>query len=267
MPITFPIAPRPITREEFTELDYRITRLAYDSHNALGRLCDEEIYQSDLAARIEAAGLGPVRKEMTITVSHRDFAKFYFLDMVACDAAIYELKTSTRLVTEHENQLLNYLFLWGAQHGKLLNFRPVQVETRFVNTKLTPESRKRFEINLDRWQEFNETSETLRKIFVALLEDWGAFLDFALYTEAITHFFGGESAVSRMVPLNREGVALGNQRMHLLNAESAFRVTAMTKGSAQFENQLNSLLRLTPIKNLYWINLNHHQIEFVTLRK
>ncbi len=219
MPITFPIAPRPITREEFTELDYRITRLAYDSHNALCRLCDEEIYQSDLAARIEAAGLGPVRKEMTITVSHRDFAKFYFLDMVACDAAIYELKTSTRLVTEHENQLLNYLFLWGAQ------------------------------------------------LFVALLEDWGAFLDFALYTEAITHFFGGESAVSRMVPLNREGVALGNQRMHLLNAESAFRVTAMTKGSAQFENQLNSLLRLTPIKNLYWINLNHHQIEFVTLRK
>jgi hypothetical protein len=204
---------------------------------------------------------------MPITVTHRDFSKYYFFDLVVADSAVYELKTATRLATDNENQALNYLFLWGAHHGKLLNFRPAQVETRFVNTKLTPEARKCFDLHLERWTETDSTTETFRKLLTNLLEDWGAFLDFNLYTEGVTHCLGGESDIIHSVPLSRNGIPLGNQRMHLLNADTAFKITGMTNGVAAFEKQLNSLLGLTPLKTLLWVNLNHHNIEFVTLTK
>src|SRR6266850_420795 len=68
--------------------------------------------QNDLAARLRAAGL-PVRTEVPITVTCRDFAKTYFLDLVVADTAIYELKTALGLIGEHEAQLLNYLLLRG----------------------------------------------------------------------------------------------------------------------------------------------------------
>ncbi len=62
MPIHPSLALRPITQEQFARLDYQVMRHAFDSQNELGRLCDEVIYQNDLAARLTAAGLGPIRR-------------------------------------------------------------------------------------------------------------------------------------------------------------------------------------------------------------
>ncbi len=119
MPITSPVWVRPANQEEFAQIDYRVMRHAFDSQNEFGRLCDEIIYRNDLAARLEAAGLGPVRREVPVTAAHRDFAKTYRLDLIVADAAIYELKTEIRLAADHDAQLLNYLFLQGTHHGKL----------------------------------------------------------------------------------------------------------------------------------------------------
>src|SRR6266478_2492323 len=113
MPISSPMSIRPINQEEFARLDYQVMRCAFDSQNELGRLCDEVIYQNDLAARLEAAGLAPIRKEVPVTVTHKDFSKTYYLDLVVGDAGIYELKTAACLAPEHDSQLLNYLFLQG----------------------------------------------------------------------------------------------------------------------------------------------------------
>jgi GxxExxY protein len=157
MPVTCPITPRLLSQEDFAQMDYRVMGCAFESQNELGRLCDEVIYQNDLAARLQAAGLDPVRREVPVTVTYRDFATTYRLDLVVADAAIYELKTEARLAADHEAQLLNYLYLFGVQHGKLLNFRPAQVESRFVNTTLTAQARRELELNTERWQ------ETLRK--------------------------------------------------------------------------------------------------------
>jgi GxxExxY protein len=242
-------------------------RHAFDSQNELGRLCDEVIYQNDLAARLETAGLGLVRKEVPVTVSHRDFAKTYSLDLVVGDAAIYELKTATMIVGDHEAQLLNYLFLRGGHHGKLVNFRPPQVESRFVNTNLTPQARKRLEFQTERWLEDEEISRILRATLSGLLEDWGGFLDLALYTEALIHFLGGEESVSQLVPLSRNGVPLGNQRFHLLTPETAFRLTALSEEAEGYERQLCSLMALAPLRRVQWINLARHKIQFVTLTK
>ena len=41
----------------------------FASQNELGCLCDEAVYQNDIALRLEAAGLGPVAKEVPVIVS------------------------------------------------------------------------------------------------------------------------------------------------------------------------------------------------------
>src|SRR5438552_16009596 len=106
MPITSSLSPGPIRQQEFAQLDYLVMRHAFECQNQLGRLCDELIYQNDLAARLQAAGL-PVRTEVPITVTFRDFTKTYSLDLVVADAGIYELKTTHSLIGVHEAQLLN----------------------------------------------------------------------------------------------------------------------------------------------------------------
>ena len=115
MPITSPICLRPITQEDFAQLDYQVMRYAFESQNELGRLCDEVIYQNDLAARLAAAGLGPIRTQLPVTILHRDFSKTYRLDLVVSDTAIYELKAARALAPEPDAQLLNY---WQKDGGR-----------------------------------------------------------------------------------------------------------------------------------------------------
>jgi GxxExxY protein len=264
MPVSCTLSPRPISKEDFARLDYEVTRLAFESQNDFGRLCDETIYENDLAVRIEAAGLGPVRKQLPLTITHKSFRKTYYLDLVVADAAVYELKTATTLVNDHDTQLLNYLYLWNAEHGKLLNFRSAKVESRFVNNPLKPESRKRFTAKLEKWRETDTQSKILRETFLGLLGDWGAFLEIPLYTEALVHFLGGEQCIVHPVPLSRNGVFLGNQRMPLLAPDLAFCITSLTLGAAHYERHLSSLLRYSPIRRFQWINLDQHEIHFIT---
>ena len=173
MPIISAVPLQVIDQEEFAAIDYRVMGCAFDCHNEFGRLCDEVIYQQDMAARLVPAGLGPVRTNIPVTAVHRDFAKTYYLDLVVGDKAIYELKTASGLVSEHDAQLLNYLFLEGVSHGKLINFRPAQVQSRFVNTTLTPETRRQMTAETRHWKEGEEGSNILRLTIQALLEDWG----------------------------------------------------------------------------------------------
>ena len=268
MPIASPIVLRPISQQEFAAIDYRVMRAAFASQNELGRLCDEVIYQNDLATRLAETGLGAVRTEVPITVTHRTFSKTYFLDLVVGDSAIYELKVAARLAPEHEAQLMNYLFLEGVQHGKLVNFRPAQVHSRFVNTTLTPDSRRQIALDSSRWEEEDEASKHLRLVFSALLDDWGGFLELPLYTEALTHFLGGEDRVIQPVPLTRAGMLLGSQRLRLLAPDIAFRVTAMAEVDAvDYEHGLRSLLAHSPLRVIQWVNLIRHRACFATLKK
>jgi GxxExxY protein len=254
-------------QQEFAELDFHAMRYAFESQNELGRLCDEVIYQNDFAARLEAADLGPVRKEVPVTIQYQDFAKTYSLHLLLGDAAVYELKAEARLAANHDAQLLNYLLLLDARHGKLVNFRPPKVESRFVNTHLTTKARHQLDVNTKRWREIDHGSVLLRTIFLGLLEDWGGFLELALYSEALVHFLGGEEKVRQMVALTRGGVALGNQRFQLAEPGTAFRLTALTEETEGYECQLRSLLNHSPLGAIQWINMARHKIEFVTLLK
>lgn len=266
MPITCPLFIPSLTPDEFDELDYRVMGCAFASQNELGRLCEEGVYQRDLQARLRADGFRDVQVEVPIRVSHADFCKSYYLDLVA-DHAVYELKTVAALTNEHAAQLLNYLFLLGIHRGKLLNFRPPKVQGRIHATGLSTEKRRAFQFDTARWQDRTPQCETLRTTMRALLTDWGAFLDFNLYQEALTHFLGGEQRVVQRLPLRRQCIALGNQTFHIHAPDIAFRVTAVSDHGGATEEHLRRLLALTELQALQWINLCQAEIALVTLTR
>ena len=149
----------------------------FASQNELGCLCDEAVYQNDIALRLEAAGLGPVAKEVPVSVSLRDFTKTYCLDLVVQESFISELKTSITLSKEHDSQLLNYLLLLETPHGKLINLRPSAVEYRTVNAVVSVADRRLFTLTTDHWRPQTPRCRLLAEIFAELLAAWGAFLD------------------------------------------------------------------------------------------
>jgi len=170
-----------INEKQFHKIDYQITGLAYQIHNELGRLWSEKIYQHELANRCRSAGYANVKIEAPISVSHKDFYKKYYVDLLVEDSIVYELKTANRLTSEHEKQTLNYLFLLGLHHGKLINFKPKSVQKRFVSTTLSQQDRYDFLINNDYWFDLDEDSLWLKELMIELIRDWGAFLELNLF--------------------------------------------------------------------------------------
>jgi GxxExxY protein len=266
MPIHCPIKITNLSADEFAAVDYRVMGHAYTCHNDLGRLCDECAYEADLKTRLLADGLEQVHTQVPLTVSHKSFSKTYQLDLVV-ENALYELKAATRLIGEHDTQILNYMLLLGLGRGKLLNFRPVKVEGQIRATSLGQEDRRKFTLIANGWQELTPACGALRQTLVDLLTDWGAFLDFALYQEALTHLHGGAEVVEQRIPLSRNGAKLGTQRLTIHAPGIAFRLTAFTEDQLGIEHHLRRLLSLTDLRALQWINFNHNHIELQTLMR
>jgi GxxExxY protein len=258
MPIELPLILPRLSTDEFKQLDHQVMAHAFVAHRDLGRLCDETVYQADLAERLTAAGLGPVQREFPITASFRGFAHTYFADLLVAGRALYELKAETSLAPAHEAQLLNYLLLADAARGKLVNFRPPSVESRFVNAPLDTTERRRFAVHCDHQDAFFT-------LLSELITDWGTGLETALYVRAITHLLGGESEVIRSLPMTRGTASLGNQRFHLAAPDTAFVVTSLPATDASHGTHLQRLLQASPLTCLLWANVTLHELTFTTI--
>lgn len=265
MPIHVDAPIRGISDSDFDDIEYLVMGEAYDIHNKLGRLCDEDVYRDELAHRSVAKGLGSALTEVPIHVTHKSFRKTYFLDLLANGGAIFELKTAKAFTDEHRNQVINYLLLCGLQHGKLINMRTESAEGERVLTRLTLEKRRRLNF-IDRdWHPASERGRWLKDAVTELLADWGAFLSVSLYTEAIVHFLGGEEKVKTKVDLVEDTRVVGKQTMKLLDERTAFEITAITQDVAFYEQHLRRLLRHTRLDAIEWINMQHHDIVLKTL--
>ena len=145
MPIHCDLPIESISQAEFGELDFSVMSHAFETQNDIGRLAQEHIYQNDLRLRLMSAGIS-CDCEVGIRLTHKDYVKQLFLDLVASKCGVYELKAVTSLTKEHEAQLLTYLYLLGFQHGKLVNFRTSKVESRFVNATIPRNERIGFSV-------------------------------------------------------------------------------------------------------------------------
>ena len=253
----------PPSEETFHEIDFAVMKQVFAIHNSLGRFYDEDVYRDDLARLCRAAGF-IAETEVPIKVVHRDFSKTYFIDLLINRSVVYELKTVKDFNGSHRRQLLNYLFLCRLFHGKLVNFRSTRVGYEFVSTSLDEEQRHVYGLKLERWRETNKESTHLKAVVEELLDDWGVFLEASLYSEAIVHFLGGCDQVEKFIDIYRNGEVIGRQKFKMLNEKTAFFFTAI-KHRNDYKKYLHTLIQNTEVECVQWINLDKHNVEFVTV--
>ena len=133
--------------------------------------------------------------------------------------AIFELKTVEVIVPRHRAQLLNYLLLTDAAHGKIVNMRPQSIQHEFVNTSLSRTDRMAFSIDDRDWQECGNAG--LKTWMTDLLRDLGVGLDLNFYRDAASHFCSprhdfesGSSRFSRPNPRHAGTESLESRNGH-----------------------------------------------------
>jgi GxxExxY protein len=263
VPIERSICIQNVSKEVFDVRDKIVMRCAYDAQNALGRLCDEKVYETDLTRRLRAAGFREVHTQVPVRVVHGDFQKEYRCDLVA-DDVLYELKTVRALVAEHDAQVLNYAMLLSINHGKLINFRNARVEGKLLFNAIDEATRYRFTCDSSLYRPLSAQCEELQEFTTSLLEDWGAFLDFNLYQEALVHHFSSAGHGHCRAALTFEGIKLGMQDFSFHHPEVCFVVSGYQEPGGMTSHYLR-LLALSEFKGMQWINMHHDTIGFKTL--
>lgn len=264
MPIIVDSEIHVFSEDEFHELARKIIGIAFDVHNDFGRLMDEEIYKQTIRRRCEAAGVVPARREVEVKVSHEDFEKPYFIDLLFAHGLMVETKTVEQLSNAHHAQSLHYLMLTGMRHALLLNMRSARVEKRFVSTTLNLQERRRYLVRDAKWNPQNEASQRLQRIVLALLNDWGSFLQTALYREAVIHFFGGPDQALRKVPIFDGDSQVGTHEVCLLSDDTMLAMTSLKSAKEAMGNHLQRFLGHTKLTCLQWVNIDGHEVEFQT---
>ena len=266
MPVLCDLPPVAIDQDRFHEVDRTVTGCAFSVHNSIGRFFDEQIYQGELLERCSQSGLES-RSEVPITVSHKQFSKIYYVDFVVENSVPYELKAVEALTGAHHNQLLNYLLLLGWRHGKLLNFRPPSLESRFISTTLNHAERLPLAVDDREWVETCPEDALLKSRLLDLLRDLGLFLDVSLYREALLKLMEKDSLGLKEVEIHSSGQVLGFHRMCLLNHETAWHLSTVGDHFETYGAHLSRLLLHSSLRSLHWINLNKHQVIMKTLKK
>lgn len=261
MPIQPAIPIACISQQEYHEIDERIVGHSMAIHNQFGRLLDEIVYKNELAERCFKDGM-PAQREVRIRVTHRDFVKDYFIDMLLCGSTIIEAKTAKETLEAHKGQGINYLLLAGTHHGSLVNFRLPSVKRYFLSTRLTHELRREFKTIETGWPK-DEDHIRLRDCVMELVRDIGLGLDLPLYREAIAHITG---CSRQLVPLKNGSSSLGHHEMLVLNEDVGIAITALPE-QEEFRTHLSRLLQLTPLAGISWINLKLGEIRFEHLKR
>ena len=262
MPIILQHAVSRISQSEFKALDYAVMGAAYEIQNELGRLFDESVYSNALHERLSAKNISSTR-EFEIQVTHQDFKKSYYIDLLIHSCVPYELKTTAQFNTAHDSQLLNYLLLTNLAHGKLINFQRASVDGRFISTSLTQDNRTQFKIHTNNWKEHTETPAIL-PLLKALLHDWGTHLATELYQEAIIHF-AANKATYRQIELNKDGTPLGYIRPPMISPTTMLCVSSLSRNCKEQREHLQKILKMSQLEQVQWINFHHHTVELETI--
>jgi GxxExxY protein len=265
MPISVALDLTRIAKDDFHEVDYIVTGLAFELHRDLGPwFIDESIYRDELARMCEARGLTACT-ELRATASFASFAKTYFLVLVVNKSIPYELKAVQTIHPAHRTQTLNYLMLTGLAHAKILNMRAPSVEYEFVSTSVTSKDRYLFEMELECWRDLDGDSVWFRDTMRSLIAEWGLFLDLTLFYDAVSYFRGGDAAVIKPINIVRGNRAIGQQLVRLINEHTAFKITAISKDLNAFENRLRRFLWNSSLSAIQWVNFDRHNVAFKTL--
>lgn len=100
----------------------------------------EKVYENAMAIALASLGLKVQQQAKIFVYFQKQIVGEYYADLLVEDVVIVELKAVSRLLSEHEAQLLNYLRATPYEVGLLLNFGPKPDFCRKVydNSRKTP---------------------------------------------------------------------------------------------------------------------------------
>ena len=114
--------PTELKHKDITDIILRV--FFKEVYHNLGYGFLEKIYENAMLYELQRAGL-MVEQQRKIDVFYDGVVMGeYFADLVVEDKIIVELKAASRLLPQHEAQLLNYLRATHFEVGLLLNFGP-----------------------------------------------------------------------------------------------------------------------------------------------
>lgn len=261
MPIACSIPISPVNQDAFHEVDRVVMRHSFEIHNEFGGLLEESAYKTELADRLRAEGR-MVDREALIRVTHGQFAKDYFIDLLVDRSIVLEAKTVTALTAAHHGQGINYLLLAGVRHGSLINFRGARVARRYLSTTLTHEERRRYDLRCGN----SSPDSKLRAVCEAasaLASDIGLGLDVVLYRDALSKVL---NAGVGQIPILGSQREIGRQETRLLSDDTALSVTCLAQ-RGRHRIHVQRWLSHTPLASVIWVNLRLGHIDVEHIRR
>lgn len=250
MPISTPIPLQSYSQEEFGNIAYEVVQCAFQVHNELGRIFHENIYRSTMQRMLGSRAI----QELQIHLSHENFQKDLYLDLLVDLGCPFELKATTALNNAHQSQLIQYLMLTGLTHGKLINFGTERIEHRFVNSHETLEQRRCFQVERIDWSE-SEITTRIEQLAVSLVRDWGTGLSRSLYQEAVFAMVSGNERCDQFAEARWQGHRTGQQPAILVDPFVALEITCKNGNLEPYEIHLHKFLNNTDLKSIVWINI------------
>ncbi len=261
MPIDVQAELRKVSQATFARVAYKAMAVFFSVYNEMGKLFREQIYKTEVAYRH-----GRIENEVPVDVRFDRFCKRYWIDMIVCDCAIFEVKACRCLAPKHRSQAMNYLLLSGLPRGKLVNLGPDSIEHEFVNALTSYKDRTQFVVNDGRWQPLSTADVYWKEWFVAAVRDWGTGLDLSLYVDALVDVLGGLDCVEREVDVVSGDRLIGAQQVLLAGPGSMLKVTMLRGELNSMEYHLRRFLQHARLEAIQWVNITQGQLTFCTLR-
>jgi GxxExxY protein len=112
---------------------YSIIGAAMEVHNELGCGFLEAVYQEALEREFKSRSI-PYKREALTDIYYKGVKldKQYIADFICYDKIIVELKALSKLVSDNQAQVLNYLKATGYKLGLLINFGTTKLEYKRI---------------------------------------------------------------------------------------------------------------------------------------
>ena len=118
------------------DITQQIIGAAYKVYNTLGFGFLESVYKKAMLIELEKAGLTfEEEKPLTVYYDQTAVGSFY-VDVFVENEIVLELKSVSKILKEHEVQLVNYLNGLNIEIGLLINFGPSGVDVKRRYCKL-----------------------------------------------------------------------------------------------------------------------------------
>lgn len=121
--------PNNYTNEQLNHFSGKVVEAGFKVHSRLGPGLLEKAYEACLEYELNKIGLN-VERQAILPVNYDEYLYVdfgYRLDLIVEDCILVELKSTEKITTLHEAQLLTYLRLSGFKLGLLFNFNVLRL--------------------------------------------------------------------------------------------------------------------------------------------